>query len=170
MAESRDEERREEDIAGGGYQEVALRLMTAIATDRPERMILDVGNAPARGVAELAATDTDPGSLGPEAAPSQRIIPELPADTVVEVLCLVDGDGVHPQPVAPVELGRLGMMSSLRAAERKILEAAVTGSREAAWQGFATHPLVSSPELGRRLLEGYIAGHPQIAELLGGVR
>ncbi|HLR94927.1 MAG TPA: hypothetical protein VK053_10400 [Jiangellaceae bacterium] len=151
MAESRDEERREEDIAGGGYQEVALRLMTAIATGRPERMILDVGNAPA----------------GSDAPPADRIIPELPADAVIEVLCLVDGEGVHPQPVAPVELGRLGMMSRLRAAERSILEAATSGSRDAAWQGFATHPLVSSPELGRRLLEGYTAGHPQIAELLG---
>ncbi|WP_345075995.1 6-phospho-beta-glucosidase [Brachybacterium paraconglomeratum] len=151
MAESRDEERREEDIAGGGYQEVALRLMAALATGRSERMILDVGNAPA----------------GSDAAPEQRIVPELPADTVLEVLCVVDGEGVHPQPVAPVELGRLGMMSSLRAAERKILEAAMTGSREAAWQGFSMHPLVSSPVLGQKLLEGYIAGHPEIAALLG---
>ena len=150
MAESRDEERREEDVAGGGYQEVALRLMTALATGRSERMILDVGNAPA----------------GAEAPPAQRIVPELPADAVIEVLCLVDGEGVHPQPVAPVELGRLGMMSTLRAAERKILEAATTGSRAAAWQGFSTHPLVSSPTIGRTLLEGYEAGHPQIAALL----
>ncbi|NMA77376.1 MAG: 6-phospho-beta-glucosidase, partial [Actinomycetales bacterium] len=148
--ESRDEERREEDVAGGGYQEVALRLMTALATGRTERMILDVGNAPA----------------GSEAPPEARIIPELPADAVIEVLCLVDGGGIHPQPVAPVELGRLGMMSALRASERKIFEAATTGSREAAWQGFATHPLVSSPELGQKLLEGYLAGHPQIAALL----
>ncbi|OFT43977.1 6-phospho-beta-glucosidase [Brachybacterium sp. HMSC06H03] len=153
MAESRDEERREEDVAGGGYQEVAMRLMTALATGRPERMILDVGN--------IAA--------GREDAPaSERIVPELPANCVLEVLCEVDGDGVHPLPIAPVELGRLGMMSTLRAAERRILEAATTGSREAAWQGFATHPLVSSPELGRRLLEGYEAGHPQIAALLSG--
>ncbi|MGO1482149.1 MAG: 6-phospho-beta-glucosidase [Brachybacterium sp.] len=151
MAESRDEERREEDVAGGGYQEVALRLMTAIATGRSERMILDVGNAPA----------------GSDAPAEERIIPELPADAVIEVLCLVDGEGIHPQPVAPVELGRLGMMSALRASERKILEAATTGSREAAWQGFSTHPLVSSPTLGARLLEGYIAGHLQIAELFG---
>ncbi|MBM7502334.1 6-phospho-beta-glucosidase [Brachybacterium muris] len=150
MAESRDEERREEDVAGGGYQEVALRLMTAIATGRPERMILDVGNIGA----------------GREDAPaSERIVPELPAETVLEVLCVVDGDGVHPLPVAPVELGRLGMMAALRSSERLIMEAAVTGSRDAAWRGFATHPLVSSPELGRLLLEGYEAGHPQIAEL-----
>ena len=153
MAESRDEERREEDVAGGGYQEVAMRLMTALATGRSERMILDVGN--------IAA--------GREDAPaSERIVPELPADCVLEVLCEVDGEGVHPLPIGPVELGRLGMMSTLRAAERRILEAATTGSREAAWQGFATHPLVSSPELGRRLLEGYEAGHPQIAALFSG--
>lgn len=152
MAESRDEERREEDVAGGGYQEVAMRLMTALATDRPERMILDVGNIGA----------------GREDAPaSERIVPELPADCVLEVLCEVDGDGIRPLPVAPVELGRLGMMSALRSSERAILEAAVTGSREAAWQGFSTHPLVSSPELGRKLLEGYEAGHPQIAALFG---
>lgn len=153
MAESRDEERREEDVAGGGYQEVAMRLMTALATGRPERMILDVGNIGA----------------GREDAPvSERIVPELPADCVLEVLCEVDGDGIRPLPVAPVELGRLGMMSALRSSERAILEAAVTGSREAAWQGFSTHPLVSSPELGRKLLEGYEAGHPQIAALLSG--
>lgn len=152
MAESRDEERREEDVAGGGYQEVALRLMTALATGRRERMILDVGN--------ISADRQD-------APAAERIVPELPADAVLEVLCEVDGDGVHPLPIAPIELGRLGMMSTLRAAERKILEAATTGSREAAWLGFSTHPLVSSPELGAKLLEGYIAGHPQIAELLG---
>jgi 6-phospho-beta-glucosidase len=151
MAESRDEERREEDVAGGGYQEVAMRLMTALATGRSERMILDVGNI----------------ATGREDAPaSERIVPELPADCVLEVLCEVDGDGVHPLPIGPVELGRLGMMSALRSSERAILEAARTGSREAAWRGFSTHPLVSSPELGRALLEGYEAGHPQIAELL----
>src|SRR5699024_8163653 len=102
------------------------------------RMILDVGNAPA----------------GSDAPAEERIIPELPADAAIEVLCLVDGEGIHPQPVAPVELGRLGMMSALRASERKILEAATTGSRAAAWQGFSTHPLVSSPTLGAQLLDG----------------
>lgn len=151
MAESRDEERREEDIAGGGYQEVALRLMTAIATGTPARMILDVGNT-ASGEA------TVPGA--------QRIVPELPADTVLEVLCEVDSSGVHPQPVAPVELPRLGLMATLRGAERAIARAALTGDRDAAWEGFSMHPLVSSPALGKKLLDGYEAGHPEIAALL----
>lgn len=150
MAETRDEERREEDIAGGGYQEVALRLMTAIATGRPERMILDVGNAPA-------------SSAG---APEDRVVPELPADLVLEVMCVVDGEGVHPLPVGPLTLEQLGMMAQLRASEREILEAALTGSRDRARQGFATHPLVRSVVLGAALLEGYEAGHPEIAALL----
>lgn len=149
MAETRDEERREEDVAGGGYQEVALRLMTAIATGRPARMILDVGNAPA-------------SSSG---APSDRVVPELPADLVLEVVCRVDASGVHPLPVGPLTLGQLGMMAQLRAAEREILEAALTGSRERAVQGFATHPLVRSVAAGRALVAGYEAGHPEIAAL-----
>lgn len=146
MAEARDhdEERREEDVAGGGYQEVALRLMTALATGEPERMILDVGNL----------------------VPGGRIVPELPADVVVEVSCLVDGAGVHPLPVAPVTLPQLAQLSALRASEQAIAEAALSGVRDKAWEGFSIHPLVGSPRLGRALLDGYLAAHPAIAEIL----
>ena len=142
MAEARgqDDQRRQEDIAGGGYQEVALRLMTALATGSPERMILDVGNASSEGL----------------------VVPELPADVVVEVGCVVDGDGIHPMPVAPLSLGQLGMMARLRASESAICEAALTGSAEKAWEGFALHPLVDSPRLGRELLAGYRRAHPSI--------
>ena len=139
------EERREEDAAGGGYQEVALRLMTALATGAPERMILDVGNA----------------------AGGARIVPELGDHVVVETGCVVDGSGIRPLPVAPLKLGQLGLMSSLRAAEEAIAQAAISGSEDLAWQGFSTHPLVNSPRLGRQLLDGYIAAHPEIAALLG---
>lgn len=148
MAEARevDEARHDEDVAGGGYQEVALRLMTALATGAPERMILDVGNGSAAG----------------------RIVPELPEDVVVEVGCVADGTGVHPQPIAPLTLQQLGQLSTLRAAEQAIAEAALTGSREKAWEGFSIHPLVASPRLGKALLDGYVAAHPSIAELLKG--
>ena len=147
MAEARgeNEERRAEDAAGGGYQEVALRLMTALATGAQERMILDVGNR----------------------AGGERIVPELPDDVVVEVGCVVDEAGVHPLPVAPLSLSQLGMMSSLRASEQAIAEAAVSGSRDAAWEGFSIHPIVRSTHLGRRLLDGYTSAHPEIAALFG---
>ncbi len=146
MAEGRDEERREEDIAGGGYQEVALRLMTAIATDRPERMILNVANG---------------------SGPDGRVVAELPDDLTVEVGCLVDGRGIHAAPVAPPTLEQLGRIARLRGSERCILQAAVGGDAGAAWEGFATHPLVDSPTLGAKLLDGYRRRSSDIGELLG---
>lgn len=144
MAEARDEERRAEDVTSGGYQEVALRLMTALATGTPERMILDIGNRHPGGV----------------------VVPDLPDEVVVEVPCVVDERGPHPVDIAPLRLAELGMMSSLRASEQAIAEAALTGSTEKAWEGFSIHPLVGSPALGRKLLDGYIDAHPSIAALL----
>ncbi|WP_058235173.1 family 4 glycosyl hydrolase [Devriesea agamarum] len=166
MAESReqDQQRREEDIAGGGYQEVALRLMNAIATGQKARMILDVANG------SLGFADGSLGDNGSSRSASpvggDRVVPELPADLVIEVPCDVDADGIHPRAVGPVRLDHLGRMARLRASERLIMHAALTGDRERAWQGFSCHPLVDSPRLGRALLEGYEKGHPEIAALL----
>lgn len=176
MAESReaDEERRPEDVAGGGYQEVALRLMTAIASGRTERMILDVGNAPAGSSSgSSAGSPTGSTTAAPSAAAdtSRRIVPQLPADLVLEVPCLVDGDGVHPQAVGPVPLEQLGLMAQQRGAERCILEAATVGdpgrARRAAWQGFSTHPLVRSVDLGGKLVDAYARRQPAVGRLLG---
>lgn len=54
-------------------------------------------------------------------------------------------------------------MARLRAAERRILDAAVTGDASAAREGFAIHPLVGSPTVGARLLDGYREHCPEIA-------
>ena len=143
MQEAREEERREEDIAGG-YQEVALRLMNALATGTSERMILDVANRQG----------------------DRRIVDALPEETVVEVPCVVDDKGVHPQEVAPLSLEHLGRLASLRASEAAIAEAALTGSRDKAWEGFSIHPLVNSPRLGAQLLEGYLAAHEGLRRVL----
>lgn len=137
MAESRDEERRPADLAGGGYQEVALRLMAAISGGAGQRMILNVRNG---------------GTLH-----------QLPADCTVEVPCLVDAQGAHPLPVAELSLPQLGLVAALKGAERDLIAAAGTGDRELAWRGFAEHPLVNSPALGRRLLDAYLASDPLIA-------
>ena len=142
MQEAREEERREEDIAGG-YQEVALRLMNALATGTSERMILDVANRQG----------------------DRRIVDALPEETVVEVPCVVDDKGVHPQEVAPLSLEHLGRLASLRASEAAIAEAALTGSRDKAWEGFSSHPLVNSPILGRKLLDGYTTAHDELGHL-----
>lgn len=142
MAESREEgeEREVEDVAGGGYESVALDLMAALSSGKPATMILNVRN----------------GSL----------VPALPEDAVVEVGCVVDADGVHPWPIAPVEGAMLGLMTQVKSAERLVIEAATRGSRELAWRGFAAHPLVDSVGVARKLVDGYSAHFEGIGRLL----
>lgn len=142
MAESRgeDEERRAEDVTGGGYQRVALDLMAALATGRPATMVLDVGNDGA--------------------------LPGLPDDAVVEVPCTVDAGGVHPHRVAPLAGDMLGLVQQVKAAEQLLLEASRTRSRELAWRAFAAHPLVDSVAVARRLVDGYRSAIPEVGRAL----
>ena len=142
MAESRQdgESRETSDVDGGGYQTVALELMAAIASGRPATMILNVRNG--------------------------DLIPSLPAESVIEVGCVVDADGVHPWPIAPVRGEMLGLMTQVKSAEQLTIEAARTGSRELAWRAFAAHPLVDSVTVARRLLDGYQQRFTDLGRLL----
>lgn len=142
MAESREEgeERDVEDVAGGGYESVALDLMSALSSGAEATMILNVANG--------------------------ALVPQLPEDAVVEVGCIVDADGVHPWPIAPVSGEMLGLMTQVKASERLIIEAATRGSRELAWRGFAAHPLVDSVGVARSLVEGYSTHFESIGRLL----
>jgi 6-phospho-beta-glucosidase len=143
MAESRPEgddgARQEEDVAGG-YHQVALDLMAAIATDRSATMILNVRNG--------------------------GLVPQLPDDAVVEVGCEVDGDGIHPWDVAPVGGHMLGLMTQVKAVEQLAIAAALEGSAELAWKAFALHPVVDSVTVGRSLLDGYVQAFPELGRIL----
>lgn len=142
LAEARadDEARDEADLAGGGYEQVALAVMRAVLADEPAELILNVRNGSALG--------------------------QLPPDAIVEVPSVVDGRGARPHPAAPFDAHQLGLVSALRAVEDAVVEAATTGSRDAALRALTVHPLVDSATVARRLLEGYEAAHPQLAALL----
>ncbi|MEJ7647670.1 MAG: 6-phospho-beta-glucosidase [Nakamurella sp.] len=143
MAESRPDgeagARRVDDVQGG-YQQVALDLMAAIANDRPATMILNVANA--------------------------GLVPQLPDEAVIEVGCVATADGVKPWPIAPVGGHMLGLMTSVKAVEQLTIEAALTRSSELAWKAFALHPLVDSIAVGRLLLDRYRQIHPSLSRIL----
>lgn len=123
-----------------GYAGVALAVMTAISRDEPATMILNVRNG--------------------------TTIAALPEDAVVEVPTLVDANGVHPLATDPPDLHQLGLMSQVKAVERRIITAALTGSRAEAVAAFALHPLVDGVDVARRLVDGYIARIPEVAAVL----
>ncbi|GAA5132007.1 6-phospho-beta-glucosidase [Pseudonocardia adelaidensis] len=145
MAESREAsgagERAAEDVAGGGYQQVALELMAALSGGQPHTMILNVRNGAA--------------------------VPGLPADAVVEVPCLVGAHGVTPLATAPLPGAMLGLLQQVKAVEQDTIEAAVAGSERLALRAFAQHPLVDSVGVARELLHGYRERLPGIAAVFG---
>jgi len=145
MAEGRpkgqEHAREEADLQDGGYQQVALNLMAALVADRPSTMILNVRNG-----------DTVNG---------------LPTESVVEVPCTVDGAGIHPHRIAPVNGHMLGLMQSVKAVEQLTIEAVVDRSATLAWKAISLHPLVDSVAVGRDLLERYRQEIPGVGAALG---
>jgi len=159
LAEARaaGEQRDEDDLAGGGYERVALAAMRALSGGGEAELVLNTPNAvPAPGRAPTAA------------------IPGLPVDAVVEVPCRVGAGGVVPIPQDRPAEAQLGLMRRVKEVERLVVRATGPqsasdggGRREAALAAFARHPLVDSEELAARLLAGYEAAFPDLAALWG---
>ncbi|WNV83638.1 6-phospho-beta-glucosidase [Umezawaea sp. Da 62-37] len=139
MAETREDERDSGDLDGGGYEQVALALMHAIANDRRATLILNVPNGSTLSI--------------------------LDSEAVVEVPSLVDGNGARPLSVSPLADHAAGLVTSVKAVDRAILAAASSGSRADAFKAFALHPLVDSVGIARGLVDGYRAHHPGLAYL-----
>lgn len=174
LAEARGagEQRDEADLAGGGYERVALAVMRALSGGGTADLVLNTPNAV-------------PGPGGMPAA----AVPGLPVDAVVEVPCRVDTGGVTPIPQDRPAEAQLELMRRVKEVERLVVRATAdagaadagaaaapdaggsdsvpaTGSRrEAALAAFACHPLVGSEELAARLLTGYEAAFPELQRL-----
>ncbi|MCI2178695.1 MAG: 6-phospho-beta-glucosidase [Ancrocorticia sp.] len=144
MAEARDVAhdgaRRAADTTGG-YQEVALNVMSALSGGPSRRMILNVANAHA----------------------GARVIPALADDAVVEIPCTVDSSGPVPCAIAPVEGAQLGLIAQVKACESAVIQAVIAKDRAAAWQAIALHPLVDSVVQARQILDEYCERIPEVA-------
>lgn len=132
-------EREESDLESGGYEQVALALMRAVARNEQTSLILNVRNRTTLSV--------------------------LDAEAVIEVPCLVDANGARPVAVEPLPYHAVGLVTAVKAVERAVLDAAASGSRADAVRAFALHPLVDSVSVARRLVDGYTKAHPELAYL-----
>ena len=133
LAELREEgdDRSAEDLAGGGYENVALAFMAAVMRNETTSMIVNVAN---RGT-----------------------LPGVPDDAVVEVPCLVDSSGARPVAVTPLTGHRLGLVLQLKEVERLTIAAAREHDVDKLATAFALHPLVDSVTVGRQLAEATAA-------------
>ncbi len=144
LAEARgehDRDRDRQDLIGGGYEHVALDLMSALAGGRPRTVIVNCRNGSAIG--------------------------QLPEEMVVEIAGTVTATGVDPLPVdRPLTLHQLGLMAAVRAAERTLIAAVNQRSVELARLAFTLHPLVGSPRIAAALVDGAVADNPELDALL----
>lgn len=169
LAEARThgEQRDEADLAGGGYERVALAVMRALAGgsaggpaaapgEPGTQLILNTPNT----LPTSPAQATTAGEAPPMAA-----IPGLPADAVVEVPCTVMPDGAVPLPQSAPGPEQLALLRRVKEVEQLTVRAATLGDRGAAVDAFSRHPLVDSGQLGAALLEGYERAFPALGAL-----
>ncbi|HEY0499316.1 MAG TPA: 6-phospho-beta-glucosidase [Kutzneria sp.] len=148
MAENREAvdagERNSCDLDSGGYENVALALMRAIALDERTTLILNV-----RG---------------------RGVLRPLDDSAVIETNCHVDANGARPITGLPLADHSVGLVTAVKSVERDVIAAATTGSRSAALRAFALHPLVDSVAVARRLLDGYLTHAPGLDYLQAATR
>lgn len=175
LAEARGagERRNDEDLAGGGYERVALAAMQALAGGGDTELILNTRNTlSTAGNAGPEPSPEAPAPMPATAAPGvpQPAIPGLSADAVVEVPCTVTSAGATPLPQQPPAEAQLGLLRQVKEVERLTVRAATTGNRDAAVQAFARHPLVDPPDLAGKLLAGYEQAFPALGNMWAGGR
>jgi 6-phospho-beta-glucosidase len=144
MADSREStgagERDQEDLDGGGYDRVALQLMRAVARDELTTLVLNV--------------------------PNRHTLAGLDTDAVVEVPCVVDGNGWRPYAARPLDEHAQGLVTTVKAVERMTIEAALSGSRAVAVKALALHPLVGSVTVARSILDRQLEALPSLRAVL----
>lgn len=124
--------------AATGYHRIALDVMTALMSDQPSRVVVNVANA---------------GSIN-----------GLKADDVVEVPCQINQQGARPAIIGNLPDSVLGLVQSVKEYERLTIRAATEKSRELAKLALLAYPLVGQWRKASGLIDALIGSD---AEFLG---
>jgi 6-phospho-beta-glucosidase len=93
--------------------------------------------------------------------PNRGAMPDLADDDVVEVTCMTDQHGAHPIAQGRMPPLARALIEPLKEYERLTVEAAVTGSYDAALRALLAHPLVGSYGVAEGILDGYLSAHAE---------
>jgi 6-phospho-beta-glucosidase len=120
---------------GAWYSEAAVDLLVSLREDRRDVQVVNAFNG---------------GTL-----------PFLPDDAVIEVPCVVGGDGAVPVSVDPVEPLLRGLIAHVYAYEELALEAAIHGGRDRVYRALLAHPLVGQADKAECLTDRLLAENAQ---------
>lgn len=120
---------------GAYYSTMATRLLNAIHNDLGEIHVLNV--------------------------PNRGAVSAWPDDWVLELPCRVSTEGIQPLPTEPLPSICSGLLAQVKAYELLTVEAAVRGSRSAAFQALLTHPLGPDADEIDAVLEDMLETHKE---------
>ncbi|MEP7285049.1 MAG: 6-phospho-beta-glucosidase [Chloroflexota bacterium] len=120
---------------GAHYSTAAVSLIKAIVNNSHEVHIVNVRNG---------------GSL-----------PDLPADSVIEVPAVIDAHGAIPQSMGTMPPQIRGLIQAVKAYEELTIQAAVTGNIDTARLALMAHPLVPSWDVACALLDDILKTNRQ---------
>lgn len=88
--------------------------------------------------------------------PNRGAIPNLPDETIVELPCVVGGDGIHGLSMAPLPEPIAELCRREAALVEMIVDAGVHGDRALALQALLLDPMVGDLQRARRILDKYL--------------
>jgi alpha-galactosidase len=91
--------------------------------------------------------------------PNRGQISNLPLEAVVETRAVADAGGVTPLAAGPLPEAIRSVLARHVSNQELIVEAAVTGSRQAALQAFVNDPLINNFEGAKAMLDDLLAAH-----------
>ncbi|MDQ3488278.1 MAG: 6-phospho-beta-glucosidase, partial [Acidobacteriota bacterium] len=83
-------------------------------------------------------------------------LPDLAASDVIEVPCVVNGNGALPLHSGVIPDQVRGLLLQVKEYERLTVDAALTHDREAATRALARNPLVPDEATARRLVSALV--------------
>lgn len=117
-----------------GYGETAQRILASKGGAQYYLPVLQVVRSIVHDSGEVVVVDVR----------NDGALPDLPAQTCVEVPARIKRGNIEPLPAGKMPLRVRGLVQAVKAYEELTVEAATTGSHEAALAALVTHPLVGS--------------------------
>lgn len=102
---------------------------------------------------------TDKRDIQPVNTRNNGAIAGLPADSAVEVSCIITKDGPKPIAVGELPVAVRGLVQSIKSFERVTIEAALTGEYDTALLALTINPLMGSDVIAKKILDEMLEAH-----------
>ncbi|WP_339208549.1 6-phospho-beta-glucosidase [Bacillus sp. FSL R5-0432] len=107
----------------------------------------------------ISSIYNDKHDIQPVNTVNRGAIASIPAESAVEVNCIITKDGPKPIATGDLPVAVRGLVQQIKSFERVAAEAAVTGDYETALVAMTINPLVPSDEIAKQILDEMLEAH-----------